>query len=265
MKRSGILQTATAILLLFAAVQAGAQVLAQQGQQTPAPQQQQPKPAEAPQTGTEENPKHIFGIIPNYTTTNEVPGQQHPLTSKEKYVLAWHQMFDFSAHAGNVFQAALQQASNGQPHYGQGWDAYGKRFLAAEGDQASSSLFIVGILPAVLKEDPRYFRRGTGSFGARAWYAAERTVISRRDSGSSTFNVPLVLGQLISGSISTAYYPRQDRSASGVFQNWGINLAYTSGYNVLREFYPDILRALFHRRHKTPAAPPAAPAPAQAQ
>jgi hypothetical protein len=271
-KRSGIPQTATAILLLVAAAQAGAQAPVQPGQsQEPAAQKQEPpaKSGEAPAAANpaqhEENPTHIFGIIPNYTTANDVSGNQYPLRARQKYVLAWHQMSDFSAHVGNAFQAGMQQAYNGSPHYGQGWGAYGKRFLAGEGDLAISSLFIVGVLPAVLKEDPRYFRRGKGSLGGRLWYAAGRTFVTRRDSGDATFNTPQVLGQLISGSISTAYYPSQDRSAGRVFQNWGVGLAYTSGYNMLREFYPDILRTLFHRRRKTPAAPPAAPAPPPAQ
>jgi hypothetical protein len=271
-KRSRILQTATAILLLVAAVQTVAQAPGQPDQsQEPAPPKQEPpaKPGEAPAAANlaqrEENPTHIFGIIPNYTTANEVPGKQRPLKARQKYVLAWHQMSDFSAHVGDAFQAGLQQAFNSSPRYGQGWDAYGKRFLAAEGDQAISSLFIVGVLPAVLKEDPRYFRRGKGTLGGRMWYAAGRTFVTRRDSGGATFNTPQVLGQLISGSISTAYYPSQDRSAGRVFQNWGVGLACTSGYNMLREFYPDILRTLFHRHHKTPAAPPAAPGPAPTQ
>ena len=272
MKRLGILQTATAILLLVAAVEAVGQAPGQPGQsQEPAPPKQEPpaKPGETPAAANrvqrEENPTHIFGIIPNYTTANEVPGKQPPLKARQKYVLAWHQMSDFSAYVGNAFQAGLQQAFNSSPRYGQGWDAYGKRFLAAEADQATSSLLVVGVLPAVLKDDPRYFRRGNGSLSGRMWYAAGRTFVTRRDSGGSTFNTPQVLGQLISGSISTAYYPSQDRAAGRVFQNWGVGLAYTSGYNMLREFYPDILGILFHRHHKTPTAPPAAPASAPVQ
>jgi hypothetical protein len=61
------------------------------------------------------------------------------------------------------------------------------------------------------------------------------------------------LGQLLQQGISTSYYPQQDRTASGVFQNWGINLAYNSAYNTLKEYYPDFLRVVFHR-HKERAA-----------
>jgi len=201
----------------------------------------------------DENPKRILGIIPNFQTKNDQPAEYEPMSVKEKYVLAWHQSVDISAHFGNAFQALLQQASNGQPHYGQGWGPYAQRFGAAEADQATSAFFIFGLLPHVLHDDPRYFRQGKGSAWYRIRYAATRTVITRRDSGEPTFNTPQVLGQLMQQSISTAYYPQQDRSASAVFQNWGVNLAYNSAYNVLKEFYPDFLRIVFHR-HRTPAS-----------
>jgi hypothetical protein len=75
-------------------------------------------------------------------------------------------------------------------------------------------------------------------------------VITRKNSGDPTFNAPQVLGLLFQQGISTSYYPEQDRSVSDVFQNWGINLAYSSAYNVLKEFYPDFLRIVFHRHPK---------------
>ncbi len=205
----------------------------------------------------DENPKRILGIIPNFQTKNDQPAEYEPMSVKEKYVLAWHQSVDISAHFGNAFQALLQQASNGQPHYGQGWGPYAQRFGAAEADQATSAFFIFGLLPHVLHDDPRYFRQGKGSAWYRIRYAATRTVITRRDSGEPTFNTPQVLGQLMQQSISTAYYPQQDRSASAVFQNWGVNLAYNSAYNVLKEFYPDFLRIVFHRRRTGASDEPA--------
>jgi hypothetical protein len=86
-------------------------------------------------------------------------------------------------------------------------------------------------------------------------------VITRTDAGGRTFNTPQVLGQLLQQGISTAYYPEQDRSASGVFEDWGINLAYNSAYNILKEFYPDFLRVLSHRHRETRPATNAGPAP----
>jgi hypothetical protein len=212
----------------------------------------------------DENPRRILGFIPNFQSKDDIPENQAPLTPREKYILAYHQTVDFSAHIGNAFQAALQQASNGQPHYGQGWGPYAQRFGAAEADQVTSAFFIFGFLPHVLKEDPRYFRKRYGSPWSRIRYAATRTVITRTDAGGRTFNTPQVLGQLLQQGISTAYYPNQDRSASGVFEDCGINLAYNSAYNILKEFYPDFLRLLSHRHRETVRATNAATAPAAA-
>jgi hypothetical protein len=85
-------------------------------------------------------------------------------------------------------------------------------------------------------------------------------VITRTDAGGRTFNTPQVLGQLLQQGISTAYYPERDRSASSVIEDWGINLAYNSAYNILKEFYPDFIRVVFHRRRETRAAKNAVPA-----
>jgi len=217
---------------------------------------QNPATSSDPTVQPDDNPKRILGIIPNFQTKNDQPVAYEPMSAKEKYVLAWHQTVDISAHFGNLFQAAIQQADNGQPHYGQGWGAFASRFGAEEGDQATSAFFIFGFLPHVLHQDPRYFRQGKGSIWYRIHYAATRTVISRKDTGDPTFNTPQVLGQLFQQSISTAYYPAQDRSASAVFQNWGTNLAYNSAYNVLKEFYPDFLRIVFHRHKERSAGAP---------
>jgi hypothetical protein len=217
-----------------------------------------------PHAQQDENPKRILGFIPNFQSKDDIPENQAPLTPRQKYILAYHQTVDFSAHIGNAFQAALQQASDGQPHYGQGWGPYAQRFGAAEADQVTSAFFIFGLLPHVLKEDPRYFRKRYGSPWSRIRYAATRTVITRTDAGGRIFNTPQVLGQLLQQGISTAYYPEQDRSASGVFEDWGINLAYNSAYNILKEFYPDFLRVVSRRRRETRPATNSTPAPTAA-
>jgi hypothetical protein len=227
---------------------------------TPPPSAQQPNQplpdAPAPQ---KESPKRILGFIPNFQTSNDLSRVPKPLTSKEKFNIAWHNMFDVSAHIGNALQSGIQQASDGQPHYGQGWGAYGERFAAAEGDQITSSIFIIGVFPSLLHDDPRYFRRGPGfSVRSRLWYSVTRTVVTRKDDQTPTFNAPQVFGQLVQAGISNAYYPAQDRNIEGTFKGWGINLGYNCGYNLLKEFYPDFL-GLFHGHHRDPDVHPPAP------
>jgi hypothetical protein len=196
----------------------------------------------------DEVPKRIFWIIPNFMTANDQPENQGPLTTQGKFNIAWHQFWDLSAHFGNVIQAAISQAANGIPHYGQGWGPFGERFLAQEGDQFTGSMLIYGVLPTVLHQDPRYFRRGRGKAWTRITYAASRVVICRTDSGNPTFNASQVFGQLGQASISAyTYYPKQDRSMTGVLSGWAINQGYNIGWNQLKEFTPDL--GAYMKRH----------------
>lgn len=183
-----------------------------------------------------------------YMITDGDPDSQYRLTVKEKFLLSLHHSVSLEGHGGNVFLSAIQQAADSQPHYKQGWDGYGQRLLAAEAYKTSSSLVTIGALSSLMKTDPRFIRLERGSFGERMWYAAKRTVVTRRDSGGSTFNLPFVLGQLVAGAVAVSYYPDRDRTSRAVFQSWGLHLAYNSGFNCLREFSPFLVRLLIHRR-----------------
>jgi hypothetical protein len=188
----------------------------------------------------DEVPKRIFWIIPNFMTANDQPENRGPLTSKQKYNIAWHQFADESAHFGNVLQASISQAANGIPHYGQGWVPFGERFLAQEGDQFTGSFLIYGVLPQLLHQDPRYFRKGGGSPLSRVGYAASRVLIARRDNGRPVFNASQVFGQLGQAGISLSYYAQQDRDLHGLLVGWLVNQGYNIGWNQLKEFTPDL-------------------------
>ena len=59
----------------------------------------------------------------------------------------------------------------------------------------------------LLNEDPRYFRRGTGSVLSRAGYALTRVMVTQTDSGGMRFNRSEWLGNALAVAISNAYYP----------------------------------------------------------
>jgi len=188
----------------------------------------------------DEVPKRIFWIIPNFMTTNDEAENQGPLTTKEKYIIAWHQFADESAHFGNVLQAGISQAADGIPHYAQGWGAFAERFLAQEGDQFTGSFLIYGVLPQLLHQDPRYFRKGKGSALSRVGYAASRVLVARKYNGGPVFNAAQVFGQLGQAGISLTYYPHQDRDVRGLFVGWAVNQTYNIGWNQLKKFTPDL-------------------------
>jgi len=198
----------------------------------------------------DEVPQRIFWVVPNFMTANDQPENRGPLTTKQKYSIAWHQFVDPSAHFANLLQASISQAANGIPHYGQGWGAFGERFLAQEGDQFTGSFLIYGVLPQFLHQDPRYFRKGTGSALSRIGYAASRVIIARRDNGNPMFNASQVFGQLGQAGISLSYYPKQDRDVRGLFVGWAVNQGYNVGGNQLKEFSPDLSSYLKRRSQR---------------
>jgi hypothetical protein len=126
------------------------------------------------------------------------------------------------------------------------------------------------LLPQLLHQDPRYFRKGTGPIFKRFLYAAGSTVICKGDNGKWQPNVSNVLGNFVSGAISNVYYPRDERGVSLTLENGlSVTLFGALGGQVL-EFGPDLAR-LVHRKKKaaspttvpatgtTPSTPPAMP------
>jgi hypothetical protein len=255
-KRQRFLGVLGFLLLALGALAAGAR--ADERPDAPIPQPEVlaalARPSQGPQgygggqAQEKKSPIELFLGFRKNLAPFETPDNAPPLSVKQKYAYSFHQMEDFKAHLGNVVQAALQQAHDSQPHYGQGWGPYAQRYGAAEADQVTSCFFIYGFFPHLLKTDPRYIRKKHGSILSRMSYAASRTLITQKDSGGLTFNTPQVVGQLFQTGISTAYYPQRDKDPGQVFQSWGLSLLLNSGYNVAAEFYPEIWHKVFRQK-----------------
>jgi hypothetical protein len=63
------------------------------------------------------------------------------------------------------------------------------------------------VYPSIFHQDPRYFRRQTGSTLSRLGYAVEQIFWTRTDSGRMQFNFSEILGNSSSVAISNLYYP----------------------------------------------------------
>jgi hypothetical protein len=182
-----------------------------------------------------EEKQRVLGAIPNFYVSY-IPNAA-PLTSKQKFKLAFKTVqdpFTFVVVAGT---AGVQQGQNHFREYGQGAEGYAKRFGANYAD-AVSGVFIGGaILPSILKQDPRYFYKGTGSKASRIRYAIAMSVICKGDNGHWQVNYSGILGSLASGGLSNLYYPANDRdSAALTFDNTAIGIASTAASNLLQEF-----------------------------
>lgn len=182
----------------------------------------------------DEEKQRALGFIPNFYVSY-IPNAA-PLTPKQKFELAGKTIVDPVTFGLTGVAAGLQQANNNFRGYGQGAQGYAKRYGAAYADTATSTLIGSAILPSLLKQDPRYFYKGTGSKRSRFLYAVANSVICKGDNGHWQANYSSILGSLAAGGISNLYYPANDRGARLTFENTLIAIGATAAANVLQEF-----------------------------
>lgn len=202
--------------------------------------------------------QRIAGVVPNFNVSyNE---NAVPLSPRQKLHIALRTAVDPVSFAVAGVDAARSQAQNDFPGYGQGMQGYGKRWGAAYADNFDGTLLGNAIFPILFRQDPRYFRRGTGSFSSRLFYSLSTTVWSKRDNGKWGPNYANVLGNLAAGGISNLYYPSSDRGADLTFERGFTVTAYGALGGVFNEFWPDVARKIFKQRLaklQPIAAPPA--------
>jgi hypothetical protein len=183
----------------------------------------------------EQEKQRVVGVIPNFYVSY-VPDAV-PLTRGQKFKLAAKFTVDPFAFGITAAIAGVEQADNEFSGYGQGAQGYAKRFGAAYADFAIGTFIGSAILPSILKQDPRYFYKGTGSTHARVMYAIANAVICKGDNGEWQPNYSSILGYLAAGGISNLYYPAKNRNGAGLtFENALIGIGSTAAANLLQEF-----------------------------
>ena len=188
----------------------------------------------------------IFEVLPNYGTVENAINLP-PLTTGQKFRLATAGVFDWGAYPFNGILAGVEQARNDPKAWGQGWDAYGKRYGASFADNSIGTYMTTAIFPSLLHEDPRYYQMGNGSFARRAYHAVNRLFVSRTDSGHDHFNYSESIGNAVAAAMSNVYHVPEDRTASRNASTFGFLILYDGMNNELKEFWPDIRRKVFHK------------------
>jgi hypothetical protein len=183
----------------------------------------------------DEEKQRVLGVIPNFYISY-VPNAA-PLNTKQKFNLAWKSTIDPVNFLITGVFAGVQQGRNDFSGYGQGADGYAKRFAADYADGFIGTFVGGAILPSLLKQDPRYFYKGTGTIRGRALYAIANAVIRKSDKGKWQPDYSGIGGDLIAGGISNLYYPASDRNGVGLtFENALLGLGATAATNLIQEF-----------------------------
>jgi hypothetical protein len=166
------------------------------------------------------------------------------LKLKDKFELFVQDSLDPVTFLSTGFSAGLDQAENSDPRYGQGAEGYGRRFGAEFAGQASSVFFKDFAYPWIFSEDPRYYRLAHGRPRTRLLHALEHAVVAHRDNGKRMFNFSEWLGTATTVVLSNTYHPDAHRGFSPAAQRVTFSILQDMGFDVLREFWPEISHKL---------------------
>jgi hypothetical protein len=195
--------------------------------------------------------QRVLGVFPNFRVSYEPNAA--PLDSRQKFHLTWKTIADPVSFAGTGVIAGIQHARNDFSGFGDGADGYAKRYAALYATRVTSTMISNVALPALFRQDPRYFYKGTGSARSRAGYAISRAVVRKGDNGRWQPDYSRVLGHLASGAISNLYYPPEDRRGLGLtLTNTAIGLGGAAIGNLMQEFV--LARVTRHARRARDSA-----------
>lgn len=258
-------------LAFFAAPSFAQQTPAAPAQQPPAAQQPTPPAAQQQKAANPQSnaklpeapgpakpnlprpqPARILGLMPNYRAVS-AGVRPPPPTQKEAFVIATRDSFDYSAFVFVGITSSLAEWDDTHPTFGKGVGGFGDYYWHGMADKTAGNYLVVWALPTVLREDERYYAKGTGSILGRAVYAASRILITPNYQGKNTFNGAEVFGRGISQAVSLTYYPSSTRSVSGFSEKYAYALGRDALTDVFRELWPDISYHVLHVHHRGPA------------
>jgi hypothetical protein len=245
----------------------------QQKQDTNGRTQETNTPGKNPQEGQSTGGKvagtsndRLFYALPNFLTLQGA-GKVPPLTVKEKFKVVALSTFDPVQYPWWALLAAISQADNSEPQFGQGWLAYAKRYGTTAGDSTTENFMVGAVFPSILRQDPRFYQSGKGSISRRTWCAATRILVTRGDSGKTQFNFSEVFGSAFAAAVSDyTYHPRSayisttsnphlfvasDRTLSNTADVWATQIGLDTITFVVKEFWPDVHRKLSHKHSDT--------------
>lgn len=131
------------------------------------------------------------------------------------------------------------------PEWGTGIEGFGRTFAYKYLNRVTSHTIEFGVA-ALLHEDTRYFPSTEPGFWPRLGHAVKSTFVVPTAGGGSQFAFARFAGAFGAGAISNVYYPPSSRGIGATLRRGGWSIAGDVGGNILKEFMPDVKRAIAH-------------------
>jgi hypothetical protein len=135
--------------------------------------------------------------------------------------------------------AGIRQAADSPKEWGGGAEGYGDRLGNAFAIEVMRRTLQHGAA-AALHEDNRYFASGENGFFRRTKYAVRSTFLARHDNGQQYLSFSRFGGAGGAAFISRIWQPHSTNSAGDGAVSFGIAIGGDVGFNIFREFWPDL-------------------------
>ena len=191
--------------------------------------------AEAAASEASANPR-LLGVLPNVTTVDRGV-RAAPMTSGQMFRATALGTFDPVVFPYVGLMTEIERTSS---------LSFERHYATALADNTLGNFMTSAVMPSLLHQDPRYYRRAEGSIAARAAYALSRSAITRSMSGTSQFNVSEFAGNFIAAGMSNQYYPAANRSATDTLTRYASQMLMDALANEMKEFWPDVRARLHH-------------------
>jgi len=171
------------------------------------------------------------------------PGQPTHLTEKERFQIYTLYTIGPLPLIGELAVSGVNQWANRPEEWGQGWDAFGKRYGSNLAYNGVRQVVTYGT-SAMFREDNRYFASQKSGFWPRTKHALVSTFTARRPDGRVTFSFSSVVGVGTASGVSSIWGPPSWKGIGNIAETAGFSFAGTAGFNLFREFAMDV----FHRQ-----------------
>src|SRR4051812_34883687 len=197
----------------------------------------QAQPNGAAAISTEEIPR----VVPNDASVAR-SGAYQPLTGNERWNLYLRRAFwspgVFLRAAGPALGAQL---NNEPPSWGQGMEGYSKRFANRFGRFALQETY-EAVGAAALGHEGRYIRSNRSGFLPRARHALISDFVTCDRRGRLTPHVARIGSMFGAEFTGKLWMPAGYNDTATAMRGVGVQLGVSSGFNLIREFAPEMKR-----------------------
>jgi hypothetical protein len=175
-------------------------------------------------------------LFAGYDTVHDPDSVVPPLRARQKFELAYRSTIDLSSPIRAGVTTLFDRSLGVGPFYAPGGRGFAQLYGYNAANLVSTFLFTQAVVPSSFHQDPRYFRKGSGTAKSRIWWALRSEFVGFSDQGLQMPNYAVLVGYALSTALSDAYLPARNVSVGKSFEGYGIKFGTGFGFNLLHEY-----------------------------